>query len=85
MAHFQTKNPNLGEFWRVLRKNMLVYFMGIWSILLPFRILVAIWYILWMFSIYFPVLVSCSKKNLATPNLALHKSRIGPKNDLITS
>jgi hypothetical protein len=33
MACFQTKNPNLGKFWRVLQWKMFVYFMSIWSIL----------------------------------------------------
>jgi hypothetical protein len=28
---FRTKNPNLGNFWRVLHVKMLVYFMTIWS------------------------------------------------------
>jgi hypothetical protein len=28
------KNPNLGKFWRVLQRKMLVYFMAMWSILL---------------------------------------------------
>jgi hypothetical protein len=32
MAKFQTKNPNLGRFWRVLQWKMLVYLMAIWSI-----------------------------------------------------
>jgi hypothetical protein len=65
MAYFQTKNPNLGKFWMVMQWNMLVYFMTISSI-------VAIWYILWPFGIlqgylvHFPVLVCCTKKNLAT-------------------
>jgi hypothetical protein len=27
---------------------------------------VAIWYILWLFDMFFPVLVCCTKKNLAT-------------------
>jgi hypothetical protein len=35
-VHFQTKNRNLGTFWRVLQWKMLVYFMDIWSILLQF-------------------------------------------------
>jgi hypothetical protein len=30
---FQTKNPNLGKFWRVLQWKMMVYFMNTWSIL----------------------------------------------------
>jgi hypothetical protein len=38
VAYFQTKNPDLGKFWRVLPWEMLVYFMVIWSILLPFGI-----------------------------------------------
>jgi hypothetical protein len=66
MVCFQTKNPNLDKFWRVLLWKMLVYFMTIWSILRPLEILyghlvyfVVIWYI-------FPVLVFWTKKNLAT-------------------
>jgi hypothetical protein len=35
----------------------------------------AIWYILWLFGIYFPALVFCTKKNLAT--LLRLKSRKG--------
>jgi hypothetical protein len=38
MAYFQTKNPNLGKFWRVLQWKILVYFMAIWSILRIFDI-----------------------------------------------
>jgi hypothetical protein len=38
MVSFQTKNPNLGKFWRVLRWKMLVYFMDTWSILRSFVI-----------------------------------------------
>jgi hypothetical protein len=30
MAYFQTKNPNLGKFWKVLQSKMLVYFMVVW-------------------------------------------------------
>jgi hypothetical protein len=30
MVYFQTKNPNLCKFWRVLKLQMLVYFMSIW-------------------------------------------------------
>jgi hypothetical protein len=53
MVCFQTKNTNLSKFRRVLQWMMLVYF-------------VAIWYILLVFGIFFPVLVCCTKKNLAT-------------------
>jgi hypothetical protein len=38
MVRFQTKNPNLGKFWRVLQWKMLVHFMSIWSILRPLEI-----------------------------------------------
>jgi hypothetical protein len=52
--YFETKNPNLGKFWRVgIFYGKLVYF-------------TAIWYILWLFSIFSPVVVCCTKKNLAT-------------------
>jgi hypothetical protein len=48
MAYFQTKNPNLSKFCRVLQWKMLVYFMAIWSILRQFKIyFVAIWYGSW--------------------------------------
>jgi hypothetical protein len=66
MAYFQTKNPNLGKFWRDLQSKILVYVTVIWHILRPFGIfcghlayLMVIWYI-------FPILVCCTKKNLAT-------------------
>jgi hypothetical protein len=66
MFCFQTKNPNLGKFWRAFDGIMLIYFRAIWDILQLFWIFydhlvhfVLIWYL-------FPVLVSCTKKNLAT-------------------
>jgi hypothetical protein len=36
MVYFQTKNRNLGTYWRDLQRMILVYFMNIWSILQPF-------------------------------------------------
>jgi hypothetical protein len=39
MVHFQTKNPNLGKFWRALEWKMLVYFMTMWTILRTFGII----------------------------------------------
>jgi hypothetical protein len=39
----------------------LVYFTAIWYTLWPFDI-----FYLWLFGIFFPVLVCCTKKNLAT-------------------
>jgi hypothetical protein len=44
MVYLQTKNPNLGKFWRVLQWKGLVHFMAIWSNLLTFGIFVDIWY-----------------------------------------
>jgi hypothetical protein len=70
MVSFQTKNPKLGKFWRALAWKMLIYFMAIWNMLQKFGSFydhfvhfVFIWYI-------FPVLISCTKKNLATLVLA---------------
>jgi hypothetical protein len=52
MVSFQTKNPNLGKFWRALDRKKLKYLMAIWNILLTFKIFydhlvhfVFIWYI----------------------------------------
>jgi hypothetical protein len=45
MVCFQTKNPNLGKFWRALQWNILVCFTVIWHILWPFGNVVVIWYI----------------------------------------
>jgi hypothetical protein len=68
MFCFQTKNTNLGKFWRVLRWNMLVYFKSIYVVyfMAISQYFTALCYNLWLFGIYFPVLVSCSKTNLAT-------------------
>jgi hypothetical protein len=58
MVCFQTKNPNLGKFCRVLLWKILVYFMTIWSNLRPLQIFfghlvyfVVIWYIFIRFGI----------------------------------
>jgi hypothetical protein len=63
MFCFQTKNPNLDKFWRVLQWLMLEYFMTVWSILRPLEIFDGH---LEYFIIFFPVLVCCTKRNLAT-------------------
>jgi hypothetical protein len=66
VCFFQAKNPNLGKYFRALDWKMLMYFMAIGNILRAFvnfhdhlEHFVLIWYI-------FPVLVSRTKKNLAT-------------------
>jgi hypothetical protein len=51
MVCFQTKNPNLGKFWRALEWKILVYFMAIWNILQSFGNIVVIWYIFPRFGI----------------------------------
>jgi hypothetical protein len=58
MVCFQTKNPNLGKFCRVLLWKILVYFMTVWSILRPLQIFyghlvyfVVFWYIFPRFGI----------------------------------
>jgi hypothetical protein len=59
MVYFQTKKTNLGEFWRALEWNILVYFITIWYILWQFGIhtlwsfvnVVIIWYIFQHFGI----------------------------------
>jgi hypothetical protein len=66
MVRFQTKNTNLGKFWRVVRWEMLVYFRAIWSILWPSGIFYGFLVFLKVNSYILPGLVSCSKKNLAT-------------------
>jgi hypothetical protein len=67
MVCFQTKNPDLGKFWRYLEWKMLVYFMTIWNILSPFGIIVgrlvkfvADWYI-------FPILVCLDQEKSGNP------------------
>jgi hypothetical protein len=45
--------------------------MDIWYILRPIDIFLAICYNLWEYCHFFPVLVHCTKTNLATPHLAL--------------
>jgi hypothetical protein len=74
MVSFQTKNPNLGRFWRALYLKMSLYFMALWNNLHTFGIFydplvhfVCIWCI-------FPVLVSCTKNNLATLSETLLKT-----------
>jgi hypothetical protein len=68
---FKQKIPNLGKFWMALDWKMFICVMAIWNILRTvwkfFDHLVHsvfIWYI-------FPVLASCTKKNLATLPSAL--------------
>jgi hypothetical protein len=52
MVNFQTQNPNLGKFWKVLQWMMLVFLLTIWSILQSNSMFMAIWYILWSFGVF---------------------------------
>jgi hypothetical protein len=58
MVCFQTKNPNLGKFWRVFEWKMLVYFRDTWSILRSFVIFYG-------HLVYFPPFWYLVQKNLA--------------------
>jgi hypothetical protein len=62
MVCFQTKNPNLGKFWRVLDWKMFIciIFYG------DLGDFMTISYHLYSFGPFFQVLVSCIKRNLAT-------------------
>jgi hypothetical protein len=78
MVGFQTKNPNLGKFWRALEWKMLVctfygyleYFTVIWYILWSFINAVVIWYIFPRFGLL------CQEKS---GNPAYEQSRSFPK------
>jgi hypothetical protein len=45
---------------------MLIYFVAIWNIYGHLGYFMTPWYVLCLFGAVFPVLVSCTKKNLAT-------------------
>jgi hypothetical protein len=51
---------------------MLVYFVAIWTILQPFGMFLGSWNISLSFGKFSPVLVCCSKKNLATMCTYIH-------------
>jgi hypothetical protein len=58
--------PKLPKFWRTLYWKRLVYFMCFWNILQPYGIFKLHWVILLSLGIFFPGLVYCTRKNLAT-------------------
>jgi hypothetical protein len=47
MVCFQTKNPNLGTFWRALKWKLPVYFTVIWNILQSFGMFYGYLVMLW--------------------------------------
>jgi hypothetical protein len=66
MVYFQTKNLNLGKFWRALERKMLLNYMTIWIFFGHLVYFMAIWYSLYSFGIFFPFWYVWTKKNLAT-------------------
>jgi hypothetical protein len=77
MVCFQTKNHNLGKFWRVSKWKIFVYFMAIKNIVRPFIIfygnlvirVVVIWYI-------FPRFGKLHSEKPGNPGLLLHEMNI---------
>jgi hypothetical protein len=59
----QTKNPNLGKFWKASDWKMLIYFMAIWNSLRTFGVFFRP---SGTFCVHLVLLVSCTMKNLAT-------------------
>jgi hypothetical protein len=66
MVYFQTKNHYLGKFWKVLQWKMLVFCIYFVYFAAKWYILIVICYILSPFGTFFPILVRCTDKNLAT-------------------
>jgi hypothetical protein len=61
MVYFQIKNTNLGKFWKVLQRKMLVF---LWSFRLFYSQMVyfmAIWYIWWPLGMFGGLLVYFSR------------------------
>jgi hypothetical protein len=78
MVCFQTKNPNLCKFWRVLRWKMLLYFMNTWS-----TYFTVFYYILWTFGIvrgnlvyFFPFWYIVTQNTEKSGNPALHEKTL---------
>jgi preprotein translocase subunit SecY len=76
MVSFQTKNSDLGKFWRYLEGKIVIYFMAILNILRTFGIFynhlvhfMFIWFIFFGFGIMYqeqsgnPVVLARSEKN----------------------
>jgi hypothetical protein len=68
MVCFQTKNPILDKFWRILQWKILEYLIINWSNLRPLAIFYVHLAFLWSFGIFLSVLVFCTRKNLAALN-----------------
>jgi hypothetical membrane protein len=66
MVYFISKNLKLEKFRSVLQGNMMVNLILIGIFHCHLEYFMAIWHIMWAFLYIFPVLVCCTKKNLAT-------------------
>jgi hypothetical protein len=66
MVYFNTKNRNLGIFWRALEWQTLVYFMTTCNILWPFGIIYGRLVYFEGHVVLFPILVCLAEKKLAT-------------------
>jgi hypothetical protein len=66
IVYFQTENTNLGKFLKALDWKLLIHFIAFKSIYGHLGYFMTIRYILCSFGTFLPVLVSCTKKNLAT-------------------
>jgi hypothetical protein len=67
MVSFQTKNPNLSEYWRLENVDMYI----LWTFGIFYGHLanfMTLWNMLCSSDAFFPLLVSCTKKILATLN-----------------
>jgi hypothetical protein len=83
---FKPKKSNLGKFWKVFHRKMLVF---LWPSCLFYSQMVhfmAIWYILWPFGTFCghfvyisTILVSCTEKNLATLRATVKKAAASEK------
>jgi hypothetical protein len=62
LPDFQTKNPNLGKFWRALDWKMLIYVKAIWNTFGHLGHFMSFWYILCPFGTFFLVWYCAPRK-----------------------
>jgi hypothetical protein len=67
MVYFQTKNPNLGTFWRALEWIMFLYFIIIWNILWPFGIIYGSFELFLVIGNIFSILVCLDHEKSGNP------------------
>jgi hypothetical protein len=74
-AYFQTKNPDLGEFWRVLQWNVLVYYRAVWSILLILHSILGYYgYLVYFMAIWYicPVFGKLYQEKSGSPDIGMY-------------